>query len=1168
MLSTWGVILVALGYVGVLFAIATYGDRYASGMRSGAARPYVYALSLAVYCTSWTFYGSVGLASTSGFEFLPIYLGPILLIGFGWPLIRRIVALSKSQNITSIADFLSARYGKNQLLGGIAAFIAVIAVIPYISLQLKAVSLSLNALAPLGVDTGSLDTGFGNMPMFVAVSMAIFAMLFGTRHADATEHQNGLILSVAAESVVKLIAFIVVGVFITFFMMDGPSELMDNMASLPEVNSLFSAPLDMGRFTTMTFLAICAVILLPRQFHVAVVENTSLDDVRKAAWMFPLYLVAINIFVVPIAIAGLIMFQGQSVDADTFVLALPVADGQALIAMLAFIGGLSAATAMVIVETIALSIMVCNSIVVPLMLHHSRRGMWHGDMTRRILQIRRAAIASIIVLAYSYYLLIGNFAALAQTGLISFAAVAQFAPAFFIGLIWARGNARGAMAGLVTGFAVWAYTLLTPLLVDAGWMSAQILSSGPFGIEALRPQHLFGSTLDPLTHGVLWSILINSAVYFSVSLASSVGSLERMQAHAFVPNAQFAIVPTLGPPQSSVTIKQLQETVERYLGAHRAERSFIEQGLTRQTSFAPNDIADQETVRFAEKLLASAIGTASARVVMALLLQRDAGHSKGAMRLLDDASDAISYNRDLLQSAIDHVEQGIGVFDHDLSLVCWNTQFRNLLNLPQEFGRVGVPLGDLVEHLHKHFTSDGVPAIASATQLLRRIAMNREPFHLRSKTDSLVLEVRNNSMPDEGKVVTFADITERVHAAEALEQRVQERTIELTTLNAQLEKARALAVETNASKTRFIAAASHDILQPLNAARLFTSSLIDRTKASPDGKLVQNVEQSLEAVEEILSALLDMSRLDAGAIKPDMSTFNINDILTQLLTEFSVAAEEKDLQLTIVPCNKHVYSDRRLIRRILQNLLSNAIKYTSKGRVLMGCRIRNGQVCVEVHDTGPGIPDDKKQLVFEEFERLDTAGSQIQGLGLGLSIVERMARVLEHPLSLQSSDGSGCVFRLDLPIASGSDVMIEPVVTHPSHVQVNLAGLHVLVVDNEMPIIEGMTTLLEGWGCKVMSASSASMVRQLFEDRTPPRFDVVLMDYHLGKDNGMDLLMELRRDLATHPFAAALITAERSASVQKQAENAGITYLKKPVRPAVLRNVLMMSRHQTSQAAE
>jgi Na+/proline symporter len=536
MLTTWGVILIALGYVGVLFAIAAYGDRSA-GLRRGAIRPYVYALAIAVYCTSWTFYGSVGLAASAGYYFLAIYLGPILLIGLGWPLIRRIVSISKSQNITSIADFLSARYGKNQLLGGLVALIAVIGIVPYISLQLKAVALSLGVLAPLGVETRMLETPFGDMPLFVAIAMAIFAMLFGTRHADATEHQDGLVMSIAAESVVKLVAFIAVGALITFSFTGSPAELFARAASDPSISSLFTTMPEAGRFMTMTLLAMCAIILLPRQFHLTVVENTAIEDVKKAAWMFPLYLVAINIFVIPIAIAGMIAFRGQPVDGDTFVLALPVAQGESLLAMIAFIGGLSAATAMVIVETVALSIMVCNSIVLPLLLRSDNRSMWQEDFTGRILQIRRAAIGVVVVLAYLYYLMIGNSAALAQTGLVSFAAIAQFAPAFSSGCLEPRQCERrhGRTAGRLCHLDLYA---AGAAVCRCRFRFPTVLTQGPGGIDWLRPRALFGSDMDPLTHGVVWSLTVNGLVYAAVSLLTTSDPLERMQAQAFVVSNQ------------------------------------------------------------------------------------------------------------------------------------------------------------------------------------------------------------------------------------------------------------------------------------------------------------------------------------------------------------------------------------------------------------------------------------------------------------------------------------------------------------------------------------------------------------------------------------------------------------------------------------------------------
>jgi Na+/proline symporter len=439
MLTAWTVILVALAYVGVLFAIASYGDRAARRTSRGMPKPLIYALSLAVYCTSWAYFGSVGIAATSGYDFLPIYIGPILMLTVGWPVLRAIVDISRRQNITSIADFISARYGKNQLLGALVAVIAVIGVVPYISLQLKAVSFSLSTLISPGSDGAGSD-----LVLVVAIAMAAFAALFGTRHVDATEHQRGLILAIAVQSVVKLAAFLAVGIFATFWLMGGIGPLLDRVAAAPAIAEVFGGGLEGGRWVTMTLLAMCAIVLLPRQFHVAVVENTSVSDLKRAAWLFPLYLVAINLFVVPIAMAGLLTF-GNRVDPDTFVLALPAAGDYRALTLVAFLGGLSAATAMVVMESVALSIMVCNNVVLPLLVRAS------GDLGRHVLLIRRAAIAGILVLAYSYYGMIGDSPVLAQSGLLSFAAVVQFAPAFFGGLLVAQGHGGRRHGGAAGG---------------------------------------------------------------------------------------------------------------------------------------------------------------------------------------------------------------------------------------------------------------------------------------------------------------------------------------------------------------------------------------------------------------------------------------------------------------------------------------------------------------------------------------------------------------------------------------------------------------------------------------------------------------------------------------------------------------------------------------------
>ncbi len=1173
MLNSWTVVLIALAYVGLLFAVASYGDRKVRGSigSHGQPRPLIYALSLAVYCTSWTFFGSVGVSARTGFDFLPIYIGPILMFAIGWPVLRNIVRISKRQNITSIADFISARYGKNQWLGALVALIAVVGIVPYISLQLKAISVSLHTILPVTTSAEVSGTG-DNFALLVTITLAGFAMLFGTRHIDTTEHQDGMILAIAVESVIKLGAFLVVGVFVTFWVLGGIDGLYETVTTRPEIAKLFTGPINVGRWITMTLLSSLAIFLLPRQFHVAVVENTALEDVRRAAWLFPVYLVVINLFVAPIAIAGLVAFPAGSVDADTFVLALPVASGYKFIVLAAFIGGLSAATAMVIVETIALSIMVCNNLVVPLVLR--RRTLSeesYGEMGPVLLMIRRSAIVVILALAYGYYQMITASAALAQIGLLSFAAAAQFAPALFIGLVWKRGTSSGAMAGMLVGFGVWTYTLALPLFADAGWLPASFVENGLFGVESLMPRALFGLQLDPLTHGVMWSLGGNLVVYFAVSMMRELRPVEALQANAFVTSDLPVGSQSLRSFRSSVTIGQLQQTVARYLGHERTKRSFDDYAAGRNIVLNPGVEADGRVLRFTEHLLARAVGSSSSRLVLALLLESHTQNSREASRLLDDASDALRHNRDLLQSAIDHVRQGIAVFDRELNLICWNRQFRHLLGLPAHHGRVGVPLSDLLRQI---LEKEGISGEAIEAEIDKRIdylAVTHESYQEWLHERSVALDVRSSAMPDGGVVVTFADITETVDAQEALvqsnetlERRVEERTQELTTLNSQLEKATSDAQAANVGKTRFVAAASHDILQPLNAAKLFASSLVERLSGGENEKLVRNVDASLEAVEEILNALLEISKLDAGAMKAEVTSFPINDILIPLRTELKPLAKSRGLKFKILSCDLNVLSDRKLLRRLISNLVSNAIKYTQSGSVLVGCRRTGNNLRIEVIDTGPGIPADKQEVIFQEFIRLEKSSGNEHGLGLGLSIVRRIAKVLGHELSLKSSPGKGARFSVRLPVAERKVANVTRL-RSKQPITAALGNLNVLVIDNDESIVEGMRTLLSGWGCRVLVANDREQAKKELRAAKSP-VDVILADYHLDESNGLALVEQLRKQ-AQRTIPAVLITADRSRKVIEQAERLAIGYLRKPVKPAGLRAAIAHVLART-QAAE
>ena len=1171
MLQGWVVVAVALAYIGLLFVVASYGDRVRQLGRDGPYRLLIYPLSLAIYCTSWTFFGSVGLASRTGYDFLTIYIGPVLMIGLLWPLIIRIVRLAKAQNITSIADFIAARYGKGQTVAATVALIAIIGTIPYIALQLKAVSSSLGTiLAQVATNTGYSQPVLGDIALFVALSMAAFAVLFGTRHIDATEHQDGLMLAIATESIVKLVAFLAVGMFVTFYMFDGPAALFSQAMKQANTAAVLTREPQIGTLTAMTLLSFFAIVLLPRQFHVTVVENNSESEVRRAAWLFPLYLVLINLFVVPIAVAGLLTFPAGKVDSDMFVLALPLSAGSDLFTLLAFIGGLSAATAMVIVESVALAIMISNDLVVPLVLKRREALITaREDVGALLLKVRRVAIFVILFFAYLYYRWTGE-AQLASIGLLAFAAVAQLAPAFFGGLIWRRGTARGAIAGMTIGILAWAYTLLLPIFADIEIIGRHILVEGPGGIAMLRPQALFGLELPPLVHGVVWSLALNILAYIGFSLSRSPASIERLQADLFVPSSLAPMTPTFRLWRSSVTVEELTTTVARYLGEERTRTSFESFASARRISLDPQGEADFQLVRYAEYLLASAIGAASSRLVLSLLLRKRTVSTKAALKLLDDANAAIHYNREILQTALDHVRQGIAVFDKDLQLVCWNRQFGEVLDLPPVLTRIGIRLDEIL-----HFNAErGALGPGDVDTLVRerigRYVSGAEPFLERFAGRGLVIEVRANHMPEGGIVTTFTDITPSVQAAEeleraneSLERRVRERTTELTRLNTELGRAKADAEEANISKTRFLAAASHDILQPLNAARLYVTSLVERQGGGEDARLVGNIDASLEAVEDILGALLDISRLDTGAMKPEIATFRIDELMRQLEVEFTPLAREKGLKLLFVPCSLTVRSDRRLLRRLLQNLVSNAIKYTPRGRVLIGCRRRRGKLRIDVYDTGLGIPQSKKRVIFREFHRLDEGAKVARGLGLGLSIVERIARVLGHKIDLKSTVGRGSHFSVEVPLTAA--VPLSPPQRSAVGVdRAQLLGTVVLCIDNEPSVLDGMRTLLGGWGCLVLTAPDlASALAAVDEAKVEP--NGLLVDYHLDHGNGIDAIAKLRQRFGAD-LPAILITADRSP--REDAALRDIRVLNKPVKPAALRALLAQWRVQRIAAAE
>ncbi len=686
MLSTWVVLATSLSYLLALFGVAHYADRIAkAGTRPGlVSNPYIYSLSIAVYCTSWTYYGSVGRAASSGVGFLPIYLGPTLVFTAGWFVLRKILRICKAQRITSIADFIASRYGKSQLIAGAVTVITVIVIIPYIALQLKAVVVSFGVV--LAKDIGPAVNGFGayNIALLVTLVLAAFAVLFGTRQIEATEHHAGMVVAIAVESVVKLVAFLAVGAFVTYAIFDGFGDLFARAAARPDLASLMTMEQAGTNWLTLILLSMAAIVCLPRQFQVTFVENTNENHLTRATWLFPLYLIAINIFVLPIAFGGRIMFDGTGVDPDTYVLAFPLSAESPILTLFVLLGGLSAAAAMVIVATIALSTMVCNDLVMPALFRlFEQRLAGRSDLTSLLLGIRRAAIVVVLLLSYLYLAAVGETYHLVTIGLVSFCGAAQLAPAMLFAIFWRGGTRNAAFAGLTAGFAVWLYTLLLPGFAKSGILPHSFVDDGPFAIALLKPYALFGlDWLDNISHSLFWSMAFNVSAFLAVALNERQSRIERIQATVFVEafsqQPQTRMEGAAHFSRGGASVENLRQLAAKFVGEERAAEAFSAHARQQGLSSAKNLLADTGLIRMVERLVAGSIGAASARAAIASAVKAEQVNLEEIMEILDETSHVLEYSRQLEQKS-----RELEVASRELKAA--NDQLREADRLKDEF---------------------------------------------------------------------------------------------------------------------------------------------------------------------------------------------------------------------------------------------------------------------------------------------------------------------------------------------------------------------------------------------------------------------------------------------------------------------------------------------------
>jgi Na+/proline symporter/signal transduction histidine kinase len=1131
MFPNWQLAGLSFVYIALLFFIAYVGDKYRHKLVR-KRQAVIYALTLGVYCTSWSFLGNTGQASNNFLSHLPIYLGPILLFMFAWPFIQRIIRVSLKLNLTSIADLLAARFGKSHNLAILVTIVALIGTMPYIALQLKAIVYSFQQLQ---AEQSLSNWHFGLIVSFV---LAGFTIVFGVRNIDVTERHPGVMLAIAFESLVKLFSFLAVGLFVSYVLFDSPMEIWRLASANIQLEQQLNFPNVMSMFALLV-ITMAAFLALPRQFQVMVVELKDEKDTWLSRRIFPLYLLVFAIFAVPLGLAGHLLL-GDRVPSDAYVLFLPWYQQQPWLTLLTFLGAISAASSMVIISSIALSTMLSNEIVFPWLYRAKKHNHTDYDNFRlRLLTIRKVLVLFVIMLGYGVFLMASP-DTLSSLGEIAFGAFAQLSPALVAAFYWRRATLTAVYGGIVIGFSAWLFLNFIP----------------QFGVYP----HPFRDGFLPANS--LASLLSLSANIISMWLLSHVSRQsvqERMQASLFM---EYQAPKSLqSQSNKQVNYQELELLVSRFVGEEKTSVSFAQfQRLTVKDTMS-NVAYNQQLLQHTENTLASVMGASSARLVLSSALEgRDIALDEIAVLVEEASSQRQQYSQDLLQSAIENASEGISIVDSELNLVAWNKKYVDLFDYPSELIYQGSPVCDLIRY-NVHRGLCGVGEIDEQVSKRLTHLRNGSPHSSeREHSDGRVIRIEGNPLPGGGFVMLFSDITayrqaERglIEANVDLETRVLERTQKLEQTNEALALAREKAEQAHVKKSLYLKACSHDLMQPLEAARLFTSALASQGNLTDaQQRQVDNIDHSLKVANDLVADLAEIARIESGNIKPNISAFSVKSLFDDLAKEFSANAIALDVEFR-VHCNSlWLRSDRNLLRRILQNLIGNAFRYASPGKVLLGARAKGESVDIQVLDNGPGIPSDKQIMVFEQFTQLDNQQSaSAGGLGLGLNITQSLAQLLGHSLALQSEVSMGCKFTVGV---EQTQSQAEVAVIKPA-TNVGLKDVTVMCIDNDPDVLNGMIELLSAWDCNVLAAGSFTQALSLYEEHKND-IEILLVDYQLDHDfNGIALIAELRK-LSRHYVPAILITATTDNGLEEQALAADIGFMRKLVKPAALRAMM------------
>ena len=1091
----------ALTLILLLFAIAAIVEARSGAMaKRPRLRHATYTLALGVYCTSWTFYGAVGSAVRDGWSYLPIYAAPIVLLLAAPKFLRRLSEAVADEQATTVSDFIAARFSHDIVVARLVTVTALLGTIPYLALQLRSIGGALSIVTANDVSEPAM--------LVAAPLLALFAILFGVRRFEVAGRSEGLLYAIGVESAIKLLALLAVaGVAVAVIAVAPADQIANGTAELRERFRVDQLSIDVA---VIFFLSMTAIIALPRQFYMGLVEARRPDDLVRARGGLALYLAVMAALVIPIALAGSMVF-GPDISPDLYVLQLPAGEGYGMVLAAALLGGVSAAASMTIAETTALSTMISNDLVFPTMV----RGpiARSGAVGRRMLTVRRQSIVLIMIAATGWALLVSPRQSLASIGLVAFAAMAQFTPHLLLAATGKGRDPLAARASLSVGLALWIYTLGLPPVLPTEWLGAL---SGSFA----DPLRLLGAgSLSPLAHGVFWSLGANLAVY------------------ALVAARKFEPPPLPRFARSERPISNLGELVQltaSFIGREQAEREFAEA--------VPAQKIDHRSAQRARELIGQVVGASSARALVASALAGGQFSLQEVTRLLDEGGQSLRFSRGLLASTFENIDAGISVVDAQLNLVAWNSRYLELFEYPPGLVRVGVPVAELIRYNARHGDFGPGDVEGQVARRINHLARGQDHSFERLRNDGRVIKTVGGPMPGGGYVMSFTDISEEARIREELRQTLEQLEHRVADRTRELSEANRLLAHADEDKTRFLAAASHDLLQPLHAARLFTAALA-RDASESQQELVRRVESAIGSAEDLLRSLLDISRLDAGGVIPEPTPIELAPFLSDLVETIRPIAEARGLGLRLGRLPGWVESDAGLLRSVMQNFLSNAVRYTASGAVLVGVRRRGSDWRVDVIDTGVGIGEQHVEKIFAEFTRLGDV--EVEGLGLGLALVRRIVRLLGGRIEVCSIPGKGSRFSLYLPANDQAQATFIETIA-PAKRPSDAARLRVLVVDNDEMIVEATIALLESLGHTAIGARTIAEAMDLVDD-----VDAALVDYHLDHgENGLDLIDQLRDRRGGLPVR--LVTAENGMAMQKRAAAMKAEILAKPAAPGAI----------------